>query len=106
MQNSSGIAPLGRAVLVEHYEPERVGSVIVMPDSVAVRTLMVEKRARVIEVGPEAWKEEARPRAVVGDLVLISAMAGAMAEGPADGRQYRLVNDRDIFAKITKERVL
>jgi co-chaperonin GroES (HSP10) len=113
IENTSGLKPLGRAVLVEHYEPERVGSLIVMPESVHVRTLMVEQRAVVIEVGPEAWKEERgwsglikRPRARPGDLVLISAMAGYMAQGTADGRQYRLVNDRDVFAKITKEKAL
>lgn len=103
MENTSGLAPLGRAVLVEHYEPERVGALIVMPDSVKVRTMMVEQRAIVVEVGPEAWKDESKPRAKPGDLVLISSMAGYMAEGTADGKQYRLVNDRDIFARITKE---
>ena len=103
MQNTSGLEPLGRAILVEHYEPERVGSMIVMPDSIRLRVMMVEQRAIVVAVGPEAWKEERQPRAVPGDLVLISAMAGHMAEGTADGKQYRLVNDRDIFAKITKE---
>jgi co-chaperonin GroES (HSP10) len=106
IENTSGLKPLGRAVLVEHYEPERVGSLIVMPESVHVRTLMVEQRAVVIEVGPEAWKEESAPRARAGDLVLISSMAGYMAQGTADGRQYRLVNDRDVFAQITKEKAL
>lgn len=111
MENTSGLQPLGRAILVEHYEPERADALIVMPDSIRVRSLMVEQRAIVIEVGPEAWKDEAicfglikRPRAKPGDLVLISAMAGYMAEGTADGKQYRLVNDRDVFAKITKEK--
>jgi hypothetical protein len=27
-----------------------------------------------------------------------------MATGPADGKSYRLVNDQDIFARITKEK--
>lgn len=106
MKNTSGLKPLGRAVLVEHYEPERANALIVMPDSVKVRTLMVEQRAVVVEVGVEAWKEESQPRAKPGDLVLISSMAGYMAEGTADGKQYRLVNDRDVFAKITSEKPL
>ena len=37
------------------------------------------------------------------DRVLIARMAGYAAIGPADGRRYRLVNDRDIFAQITHE---
>lgn len=106
MENLSGLKPLGRAVLVEHYEPERVGALIQLPDSAHARMMTVEQRAVVVEVGPEAWCEERAPRAKPGDLVLISAMAGYMCQGTADGRQYRLVNDRDVFAQITKEKVL
>lgn len=100
--NKSGLAPRGRAVLVRHYEPERVGSVIHIPDSVKDRTLMVEQRAIVVEIGPSCWPDEA-PRAAVGEKVLISKMAGYMCMGPADGQRYRLVNDRDIFCAITSE---
>lgn len=100
--NNSGLAPLGRAILVEHYEPERKTGVIEIPDIVKERTLMVEQRAIVVEVGPACWPDEP-PRAAPGDRVLISKMAGYMAKGPADGKVYRLINDRDIFAKITAE---
>lgn len=102
MENNSGLKPLGRAVLVEHYEPEKRGSLIEIPDIVKERTLMVEQRAIVIEVGPACWPDEP-PRAQPGDRVLISKMSGYMAKGPADGKTYRLINDRDIFAAITKE---
>ena len=100
--NNSGIAPLGRAVLVEHYEPENKDSLIELPDMGKDRTLMVEQRAVILEVGPGCWPDEP-PRAKVGDKVLISKMSGYMMMGPADGKRYRLVNDRDIFAAITKE---
>jgi len=100
--NESGLAPLGRAVLIEHYEPEKKTSLIEIPDIVKDRTLMVEQRAIVIEVGPACWPDEPA-RAKPGDKVLISKMAGYMALGPADGKRYRIVNDRDIFAAITKE---
>ena len=102
IKNTSGLTPLGRAVLVEHYEPEKKGSLIEIPDIVKDRTLMVEQRAVVIECGPACWPDEP-PRAKPGDKVLISKMSGYMAMGPADGKRYRLVNDRDIFAAITKE---
>lgn len=101
-ENTSGLAPLGRAVLVEHYEPERKQGVIVMPDSVSERTAMVEQRAVVVEVGPACWPDEPA-RARPGDRVLISKLAGYLAKGPADGKLYRLINDRDIFAKITSD---
>jgi co-chaperonin GroES (HSP10) len=101
-KNTSGLAPLGKAVLVEHYEPERKGSLIVMPESVEVRGQMVEQRVIIIEVGPNCWKDEPA-RAVPGDRVFVSAMSGYMCRGPADGKMYRVVNERDIFMKITSE---
>ena len=101
--NESGLAPLGRAVLVVHYEPEKKESLIEIPDFVQDRTLMVEQRAIVVEVGPACWPDEPA-RAKPGDKVFISKMSGFMATGPADGKRYRLVNDRDIFCAITKEK--
>lgn len=97
--NGSGLSPLGRAVLVKHYEPEKVDSMIVMPDSITERTSMVEQRAVVVEVGPACWPDEP-PRAKPGDKVLLSKLAGYLARGPKDGELYRIVNDRDIFARI------
>lgn len=104
MINKSGLEPLGHAVLIAPYEPEIRQGLIQLPDSVKARTQMVEQRATVIAVGSCAWDDEATPRAVPGDKVLVTKFAGYMAVGPADGEQYRLVNDRDIFAKITGER--
>jgi len=103
VKNTSGLKPLGCTVLIEHYEPERVGGMIFIPENVQSRVLLVEQRAVVIEVGPECWKDESAPRAVPGDRVLIAKMGGYMAVGPADGKQYRIVNDRDIFAAISQE---
>lgn len=101
-QNTSGLKPLGRAVLVEHYEPERSSSVLIMPDSVQDKVHMVEQRAVVVECGPACWPDEP-PRAKPGDKILISKMSGYLAVGPQDGKRYRLINDRDIFAAIVGE---
>jgi len=101
--NTSGLAPLGVAVLIEPYEPERLGALIALPDAVQGRMSMVDNRARVVEIGPSAWHDEPVPRAAVGDRVLVTKFAGFLAKGPADGKVYRLVNDRDIFCAITHE---
>lgn len=103
MENLSGLAPVGVAVLIKAYEPERKGAQIVLPDSVQGRMAMVDSRAVVVAVGPSAWHDEPTPRARVGDRVLVTKFAGFMAKGPADGETYRLVNDRDIFCVITHE---
>lgn len=102
MRNESGLSPLGRAVLVEYYEPERKESMIVIPDNVKDRTTMVEQRATVVECGPVCWPDEPR-RASPGDRVLIAKYSGYAAIGPADGKRYRIINDRDVFAKITHD---
>ena len=103
MENLSGLAPAGVAVLIKAYEPERRGAQIVLPDNVQGRLAMVDNRAVVVAVGPSAWMDEPTPRAKVGDRVLVTKFAGFQAKGPRDGETYRLVNDRDIFCTITHE---
>ena len=103
MMNESGLKPLGVAVLIKGYEPERKNAAIMLPDNVKDRVAMVDNRAVVVEVGENAWHDEPTPRAKVGDRVLVTKFAGFMAKGPKDGEQYRLVNDRDIFCAITHE---
>lgn len=100
MENNSGLRPLGVAVLIQPYEPERKGAMIEVPDFVQSKTAMVDNRAVVIAVGPNAWQDELCPRAKPGDKVLVTKFAGYMAKGPKDGQLYRFVNDRDIFAGI------
>lgn len=98
--NNSGVEPVGRAVLVEYYDPEIRKSAIVIPESVERQVNSVEQRARVIAIGRSAWPDEPR-RADIGDYVLISKMAGYHMKGPKDGKPYRIINDRDIFARLT-----
>lgn len=103
MENTSGLKPLGRAVLIKAYTPERRGSVIALPESVQERTAAIDTRAIVVECGAACWPDEA-PRAKAGDKVFISKMAGFIAKGTADGELYRFINDRDIFAAIVEEK--
>lgn len=103
VKNTSGLLPVGRAVLVKPYEPERASSIIEIPESVNDRLRTIEQRAIVIAVGPAAWLDEPTHRAKPGDRVLVGAYNGHMAVGTADGQQYRFVNDKDIFAQIEVE---
>ena len=103
--NRTGLKPLGQAVLVEPYEPEREvkSQIIEIPVSARERMTMAETRAVVIAVGPEAWKDEKQPRAKVGDKVMVSAYAGTMTTSPVNGKKYRVINGRDIFLQIVNE---
>jgi len=100
-ENKSGLVPLGHAVLIKHYQPERKGGLIVIPETVQDRQVLVEQRAEIVAVGPQAWKGEMR--AQPGDKVLVAKLSGYMAIGPADGERYVFINDVDIFAKITHD---
>lgn len=102
MENTSGLKPLGRAVLLKPYEPERKNSLIAIPDFVQERTAALDQRAIVVEVGAACWPDEPA-RAKPGDKVLVSKLAGYTTNQTLDGQLYRFVNDRDIFAGINFE---
>ena len=101
-KNTSGLRPLGRAVLLRLVERKK--GLIVIPPSAEERLAMIETEMEVVEVGPECWPDEKQPRCKPGDIVMISRMAGWMAGESADGSTYRMVNDRDIFALVTGPR--
>lgn len=103
MENKSGLEPRGKAVLIQPYEPELKRGVIELPPEVKGRQAMVEQRATVIAIGSDAWSDEREYRAVPGDKVFVTKFAGMMVQGTLDGEQYRLINDRDIFCRITAE---
>lgn len=103
MKNTSGLKPLGQSVLVKPYQPEWKATTLIKPPDMDARYAMVEQRATVVEVGPEAWCDEKFPRAKPGDNVYIAKFAGHMAKGTMDGEQYRLVHGNDIFCQIAEE---
>lgn len=104
LQNESGLKPLGRAVLVRMIELEQLkASIIAIPEHVRKNSSVMEQKAEVIEIGAAAWEDEKEPRCEVGDKVFITKFAGMVAIGEHDGKLYRLVNDRDIFCKITEK---
>lgn len=103
MINPSGLKPLGRAVLIEPKAPEKMSSVIAIPEAAKDRMQMAEQQALVIEVGATAWEDESQPRARPGDIVLVTKYAGFTAQGPLDGKVYRLVNDRDLFCAVIEK---
>lgn len=103
MENLSGLVPLGRAVLVKMVELEDIqmkNSRIQIPEHIRRQSSVMEQRAQVVAIGESAWEDEKAPRAKVGDKVIVTKMAGYVAQGPKDQQLYRLVNDRDIFCRI------
>jgi len=104
MINTSGLEPKGRAVLLRMVEIEDMKTTLIeIPEHVRQNSAVMEQRAEVIAVGAEAWADEREPRAAPGDKVIVTKLAGYITKGPADGKLYRLINDRDLFCRITKE---
>jgi len=102
VQNLSGIRPKGHAVLCLPYEPPKGDSKIIIPDTVRERAKMQRDKLQVIACGDACWSDEKRPRAQIGDLVLVPYLAGRMVTGK-DSLVYRIVNDRDVFAEVDPE---
>ena len=104
IENMSGLKPLGRAVLLKPYKVEsKTAGGLILPDEVRKKDQLAEQKAVIVEVGSLAWKGEPRPWAEVGDRIIFSKWAGYSAIGTLDGEEYRVVNDSDIFMKITHE---
>lgn len=108
----SGIVPLEFKVLVKPSMVE-VDPVIksarergiAIPQDVLEREFMAQIVGEFISAGGNAfedWKDARKPQP--GDTVLIAKFAGVTVKG-ADGVEYRLLNDKDIGALITREGV-
>lgn len=117
--NQSGLRPVGHAVLLEPYEPDfdaarRSG--LIIPENQRNNSIMVEMRAIVVELGDMAYRKDYqnwflrlvtpwRPRCKPGDKIMVQSYSGAIVVGTLDGKQYRLVNDEDVFVQIVEEAV-
>lgn len=97
--NQSGIHPIEYRVLVLPDDAERVtAGGIVIPDAVSDRYQMAEIKVTVVECAPLAF-QDMQANITPGDRVIISKYAGILTEGN-DGKSYRLVNDKDVLAKL------
>lgn len=101
IENRSGYQPLGRAVLVRMIQ-EKAEGLIAIPDQVKASMAVMEDRAEVIEIGSECWTDESQPRCEPGDKVIVTKFAGYILKETKDGNIYRLVNDRDVFARMVE----
>lgn len=97
-----GINPTGFNVLVAvEFVDEKIGNIFI-PDSARDKEKLVQVRGRIIAVSPAAfdfadWPASSRPK--VGDAIQFAKLAGIITKG-ADGRDYRLLTDKDVAATI------
>ena len=97
-----GMKARGFCVLVAPAETEeKTSGGIILPDSVKDKDRIVEQRGRIIDVSPAAFDFAdfggAAPK--IGDPIVFGKLAGVLVDG-ADGRKYRLLNDKDVLAVL------
>lgn len=95
----SGLFACGHAVLVRIFDADMYKGLIEIPETVKRGMHTSETRGIVMSVGEDAWVEERKPRAVVGDKIILGTYAGSVMVGVRDGKTYRMVNDRDIYCR-------
>lgn len=106
MVNRSGLTPLEFFVVVE-LDPteERTKGGIIIPTTTQDKDKLATQEGTLVAVSPHAfsyaddWPEGSKPE--VGARVLFKRYAGALHE--RDGRDYRLLNDKDIIAIVEPE---
>lgn len=104
MPNTSGYVPTEHKVLVLKKEVSaKVGS-IYLPETAQEKEKFATMEGTIIACShlaftyatPEEWGD-AKPKA--GDAVLIAKYSGVNVKGK-DGKEYTLVNDKDVLAFI------
>ena len=101
--SESGIYPVGHRVLVLPEETERVTkSGIILADKTAMMEEMAQTQGTIVDIGDTCWDDQPSPWAAVGDFVMFGKYAGVVYEGN-DGKKYRVLNDKDIVAVLTRK---
>ncbi len=106
MKNESRINPTEYKVLIAPIQvDEKTKGGIIIPDEHKDREQFAQMQGTLVAVSPLAftyadeasWGEAEKPKP--GDKVLFAKFAGAVVKG-MDGKDYRIVNDRDVAAVI------
>lgn len=98
-----GIRATGFSVFVatEAVDDVTKGGIII-PDSARDKDIIVQTRGRIVSTGPVAFDfadfpDGTKPK--TGDAIAFAKLAGVRFQG-TDGRDYRAINDRDVFGII------
>ena len=109
-KNESGIMPTEFKVLISPKEvDEKTKGGIIIPDATKDRDQYAQMEGTLVAVSPLAftyakqdeWEAAGGAPPTVGDRVLFAKYAGAVVKSMKDGKDYRLVNDKDIAAVLS-----
>lgn len=105
MKNESGIIPLAYCVLVELDQVETTMRGLALPEETITANIAKQQKGTVVAIGEEAWIDESKPRANVGDRVYIKRFVGDDIEVEKDDvkTHYRLLMDKEVMAILSKD---
>jgi chaperonin GroES len=100
MTNDSGIYPSGDRILIKPSKVEtKTPGGIEIPDHVVDHYMMGQTDGVLVAVGPDAWDDVSGPYAKIGERVMFAKYGGQRVWGK-DGEEYRMMNDKDITARL------
>jgi co-chaperonin GroES (HSP10) len=101
MSNKSGINPVGWRILIEPQEVKKVskGGILLTTETSAEREQMGNTTGIVVAMGDQCFNDQDTKWCVVGDKVIFAKYAGLLYLGK-DGKQYRMINDKDITGTL------
>lgn len=107
MTNTIGITPVEFKVLIDPTPIEdKIGSIII-PDMIKEREESAQVKGRIVAVSPHAfsyvsadeWASSGAVRPHPGQTVIYAKYSGFRVKGK-DGKDYLMLNDKDICATI------
>jgi len=106
IENTSGLQALEYKVLIlpDGIEQRTAGGIL-LPDATHDSDKYAQIKGTIISVGGKAfgdWPEDERDKLTPGARVYYSIYEGVNVQG-ADGKDYKLCNDKDIAALVTNE---
>lgn len=98
--NESGMQPVEYKVLIlpESVE-EKTVSGIVLATQTTERDKMAQVKGKLVAIGGNAFEDWKGKTPEIGDGVYFAKYAGYVIKG-ADGKEYRLANDKDVSAVL------
>lgn len=102
--NTSGLTPCEFNVIVDQdAAQERTKGGIMLPDDQIDRNKHRQTLGTIVAVAPMAFNEDVwpgnTPRPEPGQRIAFAMHAGTFVEG-TDGREYRVIKDKDVVALI------
>lgn len=107
MENKSGIVPTEYKVLIDPKPVEKKIGSIIIPDTTQESEKYAQIEGRIVAASPLAfsyatkaeWDAAGAEKPKPGDVVLYAKYAGVRVKGK-DGKEYLIVNDKDLTATI------